>query len=155
MSNETQRRGRSVTLGPVGETVMRNITYHRTLRKLSIAALADLVTRQGHRLTRQALSEVELGNRRVDVDDLVALARALDISPATLLMPLTRDHDDTVEVIGDASAPAEVVWSWLTAEVPLDYRPGYGHTPEGEADINEFRRDSHPSWSRSNHSEAG
>ena len=37
------------------------------------------------------LSAIENGDRRADVDDLVAIAAALDISPAAMLMPAVAD----------------------------------------------------------------
>jgi len=51
---------------------------------------------------------------RVDVDDLMALAGALDVSP-TLLMPETAKRNDLVEVTGRVPESAEEVWDWLQA----------------------------------------
>ncbi|MFG1711247.1 helix-turn-helix domain-containing protein [Nonomuraea sp. M3C6] len=44
---------------------------------------------RGHRLDRFALSAIERGRRRVDVDELVILADLLDVEPAALLAPVT------------------------------------------------------------------
>jgi len=41
----------------------------------------------GRPLGHSAVDQIEKGTRRVDVDDLMALAAALGVSPITLLMP--------------------------------------------------------------------
>lgn len=48
----------------------------------------------GRRLTHSAVDQIEKGTRRVDVDDLMALAAALDVSPATLLMPVGEEDQE-------------------------------------------------------------
>lgn len=71
---------RRVTLGPVGETVRENIRAIRLEKELTQAELANLAELPG-----QSITEVENGARRVDVDDLVAVARALGVPFAKLL----------------------------------------------------------------------
>ena len=70
------------------------------------------------------VSEIERGARRVDVDDLMALAAALDVFPATLLMVPGDDPSAPVLVTGvDGEISADAFWMWLTANYPL---PGTG-----------------------------
>ncbi len=60
------------------------------------------------------IRRIESGERRVTPDDLVALAVALDVSPATLLMPPNVDMADPVRVTGLADPAAAIgVWEWL------------------------------------------
>ncbi|BBZ00544.1 hypothetical protein AWC04_15035 [Mycolicibacterium fallax] len=69
------------------------------------------------------ISEIENGLRRVDVDDLIALAVALDVSPAVLLMPNPELPDENGEgvVYLDPADPLDTkhVWNWLTARDSL------------------------------------
>jgi len=57
------------------------------------------------------ISKIERGERRIDVDDLVAFALALNVSPLTLLLPPTADGEpvDLTESYVVSSATA---WSW-------------------------------------------
>jgi Helix-turn-helix len=68
-------------------------------------------------MAHNTVSEIERGARRVDVDDLMALAAALNVSPATLLMPdTTREEWETaVDATGlPEGATAQQLWEWLT-----------------------------------------
>lgn len=69
------------------------------------------------------MRRIESHERRVDADDLVALAVALSVSPLTLLMPDTPHAADIVTVTGIPGAPAEDMLAWLRAEVPLVSTP--------------------------------
>lgn len=71
---------RRVTLGTTGEVVRVNIRTIRTTQELTQAELANLAE-----LPAQAITEVENGARRVDVDDLVAISRALNVPFSKLL----------------------------------------------------------------------
>lgn len=71
---------RRVALGDTGETVRDNIREVRIKRNLTqnqLALEAGLPT--------QSITEIENGARRVNVDDLVAICRALKVRPARLL----------------------------------------------------------------------
>ncbi|MFT3661744.1 MAG: helix-turn-helix transcriptional regulator [Gordonia sp. (in: high G+C Gram-positive bacteria)] len=130
--------------GPVGATVQQNVSLWRIRRKLSQTQLADRVTACGRRMTRQALSDIETGRRRVDVDDLVALALALDVSPATLMMPDVRRAYTEVELTEAPTVRPERIaaasaWAWFTARGPAwDDRT--------ETDVEEFQEDAEPYW---------
>jgi hypothetical protein len=66
------------------------------------------------------IRRIEAGDRRVDVDDLVAIALALGVSPSTLLVPKTETVDDPVAVTGvKGGVRVGRLWGWLTAEHPL------------------------------------
>lgn len=71
---------RRVTLGETGEVVKANIRECRVKRNLTqneLALKAELPT--------QSITEIENGARRVNVDDLVAIAAALHVSTGRLL----------------------------------------------------------------------
>jgi hypothetical protein len=50
------------------------------------------MTAAGRPIPRSALSDVEVGLRRVDVDDLHALAQVLGVTVAQLLSPAGCEH---------------------------------------------------------------
>jgi hypothetical protein len=74
-------------LGPNGRMVMAKVRMLRRKRGLSIRALAAETTKLRRTLGTDALNKIELGVRRVDVDDLFALASTLGVTPAQLLEP--------------------------------------------------------------------
>ena len=74
-------------LGPVGEGVAGRIKQVRRERGLTLRELAARLEGIGRPILLSALSKVEQGQRRIDVDDLVALADALDVTPKDLLVP--------------------------------------------------------------------
>lgn len=105
---------------------------------MSGADLSASVGRLGRAIPVLGIQRIEAGTRRVDVDDLVVIAVALGVSPASLLMPLRQDAadsaadaavpkpgdsiggDDLVPIAGwNQGIPARIVWGWLTAEDPL------------------------------------
>jgi hypothetical protein len=102
-----------------------------TLRALS-ATLKDA----GRPLSADALNKIENGApdtepgrggepkpvRRVDVDDLMALAIALDVPVITLLVP--ESVRGSVELTGAGEVPGRLAWRWAQARVPLRYPEG-------------------------------
>lgn len=80
-------------IGPAGERVADNLWKLRNARSMSLRQLAVKLRDLGHPLSTDALKKIENGRadvpypkavRRVDVDDLLALAAALAVSPARL-----------------------------------------------------------------------
>jgi transcriptional regulator with XRE-family HTH domain len=102
-------------IGPTGERVQRNVERIRTARKLSKAELSVRTGKAGRLIPPLGISRIEAGTRRVDADDLVALALALNVSPATLLLPPTA-NDDEVKLTPDKTVMARTAWAWATAQ---------------------------------------
>ncbi|MEU8838057.1 helix-turn-helix transcriptional regulator [Streptomyces roseus] len=78
---------RATEIGPAGERTARAIERLRTSRGFAQRELAARVTELGHPMTNTMLSRIERTRRRCDVDDLVAIAAALGVSPLALLQP--------------------------------------------------------------------
>ena len=76
---------RSLEIGPAGIRAARSIEILRTERGLAQRELAARVTALGRPMTNTMLSRIERAQRRCDIDDLVALAQALRVSPLALL----------------------------------------------------------------------
>jgi transcriptional regulator with XRE-family HTH domain len=74
-----------VELGEVGHTVKAQIRRLREQRGLSLQGLSERLETVGRPILASGLSKIEAGTRRVDVDDLVALAEALGTAPDDLL----------------------------------------------------------------------
>ncbi|WP_202551059.1 helix-turn-helix transcriptional regulator [Streptomyces sp. SID8352] len=94
-------------LGSVGQRVAKEIARLRgrtTVRELS-ARLGKL----GRPILPSGITKIEQGKRRVDVDDLVALSVALQVTPTRLLMgpPPTEGPDDPAH---------EEAWEWYEEE---------------------------------------
>jgi transcriptional regulator with XRE-family HTH domain len=100
--------------GPLTRQVAENAHKIRTQRRLTLADVADRMTALGRPLTLNGVSKIERGNRGVDLDDVVALARALDVPPVVLILPL--GAEPTVEVFPGASASTWDAARWFTGE---------------------------------------
>ncbi len=129
-------------LGPTGETVRANITRHRERLNLGYAELSRRLGILGRPIPVLGLTRIEKGERRVDTDDLMALSVALEVSPATLLMPPHLTPGDDVEFTG-GRAPAMHAWEWLRAETPY---PLDRHGEDMNVSIARFRAENWPGW---------
>lgn len=113
-------------LGPTGRAVADNV---RRLRgDMQYVKLAAELAKLGRPIPTLGLRKIESYERRVDADDLVALAMALRTSPATLLMPGVDQvgPDDRVAIAEAGPVPeANDVWRWLTAERFIDPAVNY------------------------------
>jgi transcriptional regulator with XRE-family HTH domain len=107
-------------IGPTGETVRANIQRLREAQNLGYTKLARILEEIGRPIPELGLRRIESGDRRVDADDLMALAVALGVSPISLLLPGMPGADQRVamvEVTGIGHpVPAEELWYWLKAQ---------------------------------------
>jgi transcriptional regulator with XRE-family HTH domain len=87
MEHEARARRRANEVGSSGRRAAANLEAIREDRRLSQDELAEAVERLGRPMTRQIVGKTEAGDRRIDVDDLVAFAVALGVTPNRLLMP--------------------------------------------------------------------
>ncbi|MCE7082894.1 helix-turn-helix domain-containing protein [Streptomyces sp. ST2-7A] len=76
---------RSREIDPVEIRAARTIKILRTESGLVQRQLADRVTALGRPMSNTMLSPIEHAQHRCDVDDLVAIAEALLVSPLVLL----------------------------------------------------------------------
>jgi transcriptional regulator with XRE-family HTH domain len=120
-----------VERGPISNGLSENLRAIRERRGMSQGDLAAALAEIGRPTQRTAIAKVESGDRRVDVDDLVAFAVALNVSPARLLLPDV-SIDDEVALTGQVRAPAWMVWQWLLGTVSL---AGVTADPEKDEDV--------------------
>lgn len=94
-------RQRGNDTGPTAAEVARNVARYRKRVGWTAEHLAAELESAGRRATRDTVMKMESGARRIDVDDLVALAHVLDVSPLALLLPQTTTPDEPVRFSGD------------------------------------------------------
>lgn len=117
--NETKPGMKRLELGPTARHVARAVRELRAQRQMTYAQLSRELAQNGHELAPLAIRRIEAEARRVDSDDLVALAAALRVSPLALVAPGDVAADELVEATGVPSIDAEHLWAWLTGSVGL------------------------------------
>ncbi|OBA97163.1 hypothetical protein A5668_00220 [Mycolicibacterium fortuitum] len=135
--------GKKIELGHSGRTVAANVKRLRGSAGLTYTQLAEKLEND-RGISPLAVRRIEDGTRRVDADDLVAIAVALGVSPATLLMPHTNIEgtktglDDLVNPPTGVDEPLSALrlWKWLGVEEPLP----------GDADVLGFLSRARPHW---------
>lgn len=105
--------------------------------------LSERVAALGRPIPPLGISRVEAGTRRVDVDDLVALALALGVSVNALLLPRDGDGSESVDLTDSVSLTAAEAWQWADGDKPHQKaeRDEYGFELR-------YRLDSRPEWER-------
>jgi transcriptional regulator with XRE-family HTH domain len=106
-----------VAHGPVSRRVVENVQRLRRARGWSLERLSQELGRVGRPILSTGLNRLEQGRRRIDADDLVALAVVLDVSPLTLMLPF--EATGVVQVTKDLEAEALTAWSWMRGVSPL------------------------------------
>lgn len=136
----TEGKAAGRPLGATGETVRKNIRRIRDSKGISGPELSAKLDELHRPIPPLGIHRIESGQRRVDVDDLVNLALALDISPITLLMPEAPSDTEGVSISGyEGEIEARRAWGWLSAKNPL--------TDTGPAAKLGFSLRSRPAWS--------
>lgn len=113
---------KTLPLGPTGRGVSIEIRRRRSALGLTYQALADRLAALNWPIPVLGLRRIEAAARRVTVDDLLALAVALECSPIELLNP----GEDGSTALPEGITPDEVT-AWargetgLSTEERLDY----------------------------------
>lgn len=106
-----------VPRGPISGYVVENVKRLRGTRRWSLADLSDRMREVGRPMLTSGLHRLESSRRRIDVDDLVALAAAFDVSPIALLLPPVDEGE--IELTETLRAEARDAWYWVRARRPL------------------------------------
>lgn len=108
MDGMTQRENEAT-----GSIVAANVSRYRKALGLSYRTLAGRLADAGHPIVHTQLRNIEIGLRRVTVDDLTALAVALEVSPLSLLLPETASAEVDCMITGLPESPNSLdVWRW-------------------------------------------
>ncbi|MDJ0345951.1 helix-turn-helix domain-containing protein [Streptomyces sp. H10-C2] len=119
MTDEQRAVRGAVNWGPTSKAVGANVRNLREKRGLSTYDVAGRLKRVGRPIAPSAVAKIERSERRVDIDDLVALAVVLDVSPNALLLPAVAD-ESRVGITSEVSTSSSRAWQWATGERPLD-----------------------------------
>lgn len=71
--------------GAMAAIVRENIKHWREVRGITQAGLAQMLDDLGRPIPVASVAKIESGDRRIDVDDLAAIAEALAIPPTSLI----------------------------------------------------------------------
>lgn len=111
----------------VRQALAGNLKRARQLRRSTVRQLSDRFGTLGRPMLPSAVSNAENGHREMSVEDLLAFAYALNVSPVDLLMPA----DPTTEVTLSSGM------RWQAAAFFEDWLRGDGVWPP-DADPDEF-----------------
>lgn len=125
---------KKVPLGPLGETLMVNMKRFREAQRLSYVEISTQLDALGRPIPVIGLRRIEMGERRVDIDEVAALARVLGVPPLMLLLPVGQAA--TVELFAGEERPTWALAKWFIgdaayppSDVPPELDPLVG-TPE-------------------------
>ncbi|MEX3652385.1 helix-turn-helix transcriptional regulator [Mycolicibacterium fortuitum] len=121
--------GKKSDLGPIGKNVARTTKRFRELRRLSYAELSRQLAELGREIPPLGLRRIESEDRKVDVDDLFALALTLEVSPLALLLPV----EDSALTPQGMPYDVDKIWNWAAGSQALS-----------EENAFRFIRDSNP-----------
>lgn len=115
----TKDTAKKLPLGPTGERVAENVK--RLRGSMQYKELAEKLEVAGRTIPTLGLRRIEAGERRVDADDLTALAIVFGVSPLTLLLPSDGSAKLASGVTGfpERRLPHNALWQWGLGEDPL------------------------------------
>jgi transcriptional regulator with XRE-family HTH domain len=98
-------------VGSAGKVLAANIARIRKRRGMTFLELSARTEELGNPIAVLGLRRIERGERRVDYDDLMVLAAALDEQPVYLMTPLVSDV--VPYPIGNQEYGTETVRKWI------------------------------------------
>ncbi|MGP5014175.1 helix-turn-helix domain-containing protein [Glutamicibacter ardleyensis] len=110
---------KKIDIGGTGETVRQNVK--RLRGGMQFKELSEKLSDAGRPIPTLGLRRIEAGERRVDADDLVALAVVFGVSPLSILLPSDGAHDLASPLTGvnNHEVAHNVQWLWALGEEPL------------------------------------
>lgn len=122
--------------GPVGRQVAQNLASARATRRATTSGLAQAITSMGIPMTASTITKIETQGRRVTVDELIAFAVALEVSPVTLLLPANKSEPLPLAPRLE-SVSWRGTWGWMhgrqslaiPTEIAAGTRSSTGHLP--------------------------
>ena len=86
-------------VGPAGMALAANIARVREAQRLSYIDLSRELAKAGRSIPELGLLRIEKGERRVDFDDLLALAYVLEVCPVDLMVSSEAADGDPYPVV--------------------------------------------------------
>jgi transcriptional regulator with XRE-family HTH domain len=130
-------------VGPAGKVLAANISRIRRRKGLTFAELSARTEKIGTPIAVLGLRRIERAERRVDYDDLLTLAVALEVPPVDLMVPWAVS-DVIPYPIGDSEYGTRTVYDWVAGagelvppeeQVPWAEPKGYVPSVEEMAEL--------------------
>jgi hypothetical protein len=102
-------------VGPAGEVLAANIRRVRTAQRLGYAELSRMLTDIGRPIPELGLRRIEIGERRVDFDDLLALCYVLKVCPVDLMVSQDATNE-AYPLIPSREFESESVREWISGQ---------------------------------------
>mgnify|MGYP001583050328 CR=1 FL=1 len=118
---------------PVGNVLADNIRRIREGRRLTYVDLAALLADAGRPIAVLGLRRIERRERRIDVDDLLALAYVLAVAPVDLLVPAAAADRDGYSVTHTTLTDAATAREWIGGA-------GFLTPPQSAAELSDLVR---------------
>lgn len=122
-----------------GGRVAANLRELRARRRLTVRDLSARLAELGQPVLPSGVTKIEGEQRRVDADDLVALALALDVTPNRLLLTAGAGKLETIRLTPVVQASEAAAWRWAVGE-----RPMIGLTSSSAEGVADFERENRP-----------
>lgn len=142
---EEKKKRKVNQVAETGHTVAENIK--RLRGTMQYKQLTEKLTEIGRPIAELGLRKIESGERKVDVDDLMAFAIVFNVSPLTLLMPEYGSRDITTRITGyPEQVGTNIAWLWARGDEPLEVPqdPALSNHPQTDRAIALFRLHSVP-----------
>jgi transcriptional regulator with XRE-family HTH domain len=123
-------------IGPVGQRLAENVAALRG--RIPLRELSARLEKFGRKVLPSGIMNVERSARRIDVDDLMALAAAFEVSPNRLLLPANADLEE-VTLTPNLRVEAASAWRWATGDEPLGLEP-WSENPSEETEEERWER---------------
>lgn len=125
MTDEDAKEKRGNPLGASTAVCSANVERIRTEQQMSLDQLSERLKHHGWPLSKTSLSKLLRGTRRIDVDDLTALAYALNVSVCELLTPSGLNAVLPVEkpltgLLAGIELQANEIAAWLRGDLKLE-----------------------------------
>ncbi|MFF3660058.1 helix-turn-helix domain-containing protein [Streptomyces olivochromogenes] len=125
---------------PAGEVLAANLKRLREEQRLTYVELSARLTETGRPIPVLGLRRIERGERRVDVDDLLALALVLSTHPVDLLVPGDAADDAPYPVTPTVTTTARTARGWIGGTAflvdpksPLEFATAIRTMPQARA----------------------
>jgi hypothetical protein len=118
-------------IGGAGRALATNIKRVRETQRLTYAELSRRLAKQGRHVPVLALQRIETMKRRVDFDDLLALAYVLEVCPVDLMVSNEAATDEPYSVVPNERFEPDSVRDWISGQTVVLHRPSIGPTPGG------------------------
>lgn len=120
---------------------MRNIKRIREGQRLTYVELVERLASIGRPIPILGLRRIERGERRVDLDDLLALAKALRVNPVDLMVPADLADEEPYSVAPEVPTTAATARNWIGGiwfledpETPLEFAEAIRFMPKARAE---------------------